>query len=92
MSELTVYLMAPFANLMAAPKLVLFGIVWSMMWTGFGTWRAARLGEKKWFIAMLVLNAVGILPMLYLWFKRKRKVVSYNPQEVEDWREYSRHA
>ncbi|TAL20318.1 hypothetical protein EPN90_01255 [Patescibacteria group bacterium] len=33
---------------------------------GFALWRAARNGHKVWFIAMLVINLIGILEVIYL--------------------------
>ncbi len=51
--------------------LILF--VWSLIWKGFALWRAARLSQQNWFIAILVLNTAGILEIVYLfWFARER--------------------
>lgn len=52
----------------------LFGIflVWVLIWKGLGLWHSARNKQKIWFIAMLVLNTVGILPIIYLLFFRRR--------------------
>lgn len=33
---------------------------------GFALWRAARMGSIGWFIALLVFNTAGILPLVYL--------------------------
>jgi hypothetical protein len=45
---------------------------WSLFWKGWGLWRSARLGQKKWFVAILILNTVGILEILYIYvFSRK---------------------
>ncbi len=46
--------------------------VWSTIWKGMGLWRSARLGEMRWFIAILVLNTAGILPIIYLLITRDR--------------------
>lgn len=35
----------------------------------FALWKAARNQQKGWFIAILLLNTAGILPLIYL--KRK---------------------
>ena len=53
-------------------NLVIFvlGIIWSMLWTGLATWKAARRGENIWFIFLFVLNSMGILPIIYLIIKR----------------------
>lgn len=41
-------------------------IVWSLLWKALGLWHAARRGDTGWFIAMLFLNTVGILEIIYL--------------------------
>jgi len=33
---------------------------------GFSLWRAARKGENWWFVALLIVNSLGILPAVYL--------------------------
>ena len=33
---------------------------------GFGLWHAAKRGQKTWFIAILVVNSLAILPLIYL--------------------------
>ena len=49
-------------------------IVWSLVWKGLALWKAARLGHKGWFVALLLLNTAGILDILYLYvFSRKAK-------------------
>ncbi len=48
-------------------------IVWDVIWRGFALWYAAKYQQKSWFIALLLLNTVGILPLVYLLgFKPKR--------------------
>lgn len=32
----------------------------------FSLWRSARREEKVWFIALLIVNSLGILPVIYL--------------------------
>ncbi|MGI6042944.1 MAG: DUF5652 family protein [Methanosarcina sp.] len=55
---------------------VLFSILvlWEVFWKGIALWKAARESQKYWFIAILILNTVGILPILYIFlFKKGRK-------------------
>ena len=40
--------------------------VWELVWKGMGLWRAARNSQSGWFVAMLLLNTLGLLPILYL--------------------------
>ncbi len=60
-----------FNNILAIPLdsqlwfLALFA--WAVVWKGFALWKSARLGQKWWFIAFLVVNTLGILEILYLY-------------------------
>jgi len=42
--------------------------LWSLIWKGLALWHSARREEKGWFIALLVINSVGILEIIYLAF------------------------
>ncbi len=47
-------------------------VVWSLVWKGLALWRAARAGHWRWFIALLVVNTMGLLEILYIYiFSRK---------------------
>jgi hypothetical protein len=43
-------------------------MIWSSVWKGLALWHASKRDEKWWFIALLVINTVGILEMCYLLF------------------------
>ena len=47
--------------------------VWVFVWKGLALWKSARLGAKWWFIAMLVINTLGVLEILYLFVFSKHK-------------------
>jgi methionyl-tRNA synthetase len=47
-------------------------IVWSVIWKGLALWRAARLRQAGWYIALLVINTVGIFEIIYLLATNKR--------------------
>jgi len=57
------------AEMMAV--IIVLGI-WSLIWKGFALWKAGRNNQLKWFIAILILNTVGILPIIYLKFYQKK--------------------
>jgi hypothetical protein len=42
-------------------------IVWTLIWKGMALWRAAQKGSKIWFVAILLINTLGILEILYLY-------------------------
>lgn len=49
-------------------------IVWSLAWKGLALWKAAQVGHKGWFVALLIVNSLGILDILYLYvFSDKKK-------------------
>lgn len=57
-------------------------LVWSAVWKGFALWKSAKRHEKWWFIALMIINTVGILEILYLYvFSKDRKVP--DPKEME---------
>lgn len=47
--------------------------IWSVVWKGLALWKAARVGSKPWFIALLVINTMGILEIIYVFFLSKKK-------------------
>lgn len=46
-------------------------IVWEAIWKGIGLWKSAKNNQSKWFIALFILNTLGILPIIYLKFFQK---------------------
>mgnify|MGYP001560748161 CR=1 FL=1 len=48
-------------------------IILDLVLKGFALWRSARRGEQRWFIALLVINSMGILPAIYLLTHKKKK-------------------
>lgn len=43
---------------------------WIIFWKGFALWHSAKNTQKYWFIALLILNTIGILEIIYLFFFR----------------------
>lgn len=49
---------------------IILASIWSLTLKGFALWYAARGKQKWWFVALLILNTVGILEIIYLvWFR-----------------------
>ncbi|HSW99124.1 MAG TPA: DUF5652 family protein [Candidatus Saccharimonadales bacterium] len=42
------------------------GAIWELAWKGIALWHAARDSHPAWFICMLAISSVGVLPILYL--------------------------
>lgn len=53
--------------------LVVVAGLWTLPWTGVALWKAARRGDKGWFVALLLLQTVGILEILYIFVFSKKK-------------------
>lgn len=46
--------------------------LWDLVWKGIALWHAGRGNQLYWFIALLIVNSAGILPIVYLLgFKKK---------------------
>lgn len=45
--------------------------LWELGWKGWALWLAARNNSKPWFVALLVINSSGLLPIFYIFFGSK---------------------
>lgn len=45
-------------------------MVLDLILRGFALWKSARKSQNIWFIALLVVNSMGILPIIYLVLNR----------------------
>ncbi len=52
--------------------IVIVGL-WSLPWKGIALWKAANQNQKWWFVALLVINTVGLLEILYIFIFSKKK-------------------
>lgn len=57
-----------------SPVLLFVLFLWSLLWKGIALWRAAKNEQRNWFVVMLVVNSVGILEIVYLFFFAKKKM------------------
>jgi hypothetical protein len=56
------------------PYLIALLALWALPWKGVALYKAARLQKKWWFIALLVINTMAILEILYIFvFSRLTK-------------------
>ena len=42
--------------------------MWSLVWKGIALWKASQNKNKAWFIVLLVVNTLGILEIIYIYF------------------------
>ncbi len=51
-------------------------IIWTIPWKGVALWKSARNSHKWWFIAMLLVNSLAILEIIYIFGFSKNKEVA----------------
>lgn len=54
---------------------LMISYLWSIVWKGIALWKASKSSQRNWFIALLVINSLGILEIVYLFFFCKEKLV-----------------
>lgn len=63
-------------SLLNNPKLQIVFLllsVWTLAWKGVALWKSSHNNQKKWFIALLLINTFGILEIIYLFYFSKSK-------------------
>ncbi len=55
------------------PWAIILIVFWTLPWKGVALWKSARLLQKGWFIALLVLQTLGLLEILYIFVFSKSK-------------------
>jgi len=58
--------------------IVLFLVLWALPWKGWALWRAAKNNHIWWFVALLVIQTLAILEILYIFVFSKKKVINQN--------------
>ena len=65
-----------FAHMFNNPWLALaFAVlaVWTIIWKGTALWKAARNNSNVWFVVLLLVNTMGILEIIYIFFFSKKQ-------------------
>jgi len=48
-------------------------VVWEMVWKIVAIWKAGRNNHLGWFLCIVFLNTLGILPIVYILMHRKKR-------------------
>ncbi|MDP3917526.1 MAG: DUF5652 family protein [Nanoarchaeota archaeon] len=60
-----------------SPFLLYVFIFWELFWKGIALWKTGRHNQMGWFIAILLVNSLGILPIIYLlFFQKSGRIIS----------------
>lgn len=54
------------------PWLGLLLLVWVLPWKGVALWHAARNRQTGWYVALFLIQTLGILEIIYLFFFRPK--------------------
>ena len=49
------------------PIILIILILWEVYWKYHALWLASQNNHKGWFLAILIINSIGILPIYYLY-------------------------
>ena len=72
------------AFLVALLPFLAVALVWTIILKGFALWHAARGSQKWWFVALLIVNTLGILEIIYLIWFRPSSSLSSSPSTPAD--------
>lgn len=48
------------------PWVIWLAIIWTLPWKGVALWKSAQNNHLGWFIALLLVNTLGLLEIIYI--------------------------
>lgn len=48
-------------------------MLWVLPWKIYSLWTAAKRGDKKWFIVLILVNSLAILDIIYIFVVAKKQ-------------------
>lgn len=48
-------------------------IIWTISWKGIALWKSAQNKQINWFVPIIILNTLGILEIIYIYFFAKKQ-------------------
>jgi len=60
-------------------------VLWTITWKAYGAWTAAKHNHKKWFVAMIILNTLGILEIYYIFRVAKKSWAEVKKDFSQAW-------
>lgn len=65
--------------------LLLILALWTIPWKIYAVWVACKNNHKKWFVALIILNTVGILEIFYIFKIAKKSWVEVKGDFKRAW-------
>lgn len=56
------------SSLMRQPQFYIPFLIWSIFWKGLALWKSAQKKQLIWFILLLIVNTVGLMEIMYIFF------------------------
>lgn len=66
MDELTLFFLGN-------PWIILLITLWTLPWKVIALWKAVKNNHRKWFVALIILNTLALLEILYIFVFSKEK-------------------
>lgn len=54
--------------ILSRPEVYIIFLTWSLIWKGLALWQSATKRHLVWFMILLVVNTLGILEILYIFY------------------------
>ncbi len=69
------------------PWAILLVAAWTLPWKGIALWKAARNESILWFVALLIINTLGILEIIYIfYFSGKRPALqNFEAEKIKNF-------
>lgn len=55
-------------SLLNQPVFYIILLIWSIFWKGWALWKSAGKKQLIWFVLLMVVNTVGILEIIYIFY------------------------
>ena len=58
--------------LQSHPWVIVLILAWVLFWKGYSLWIAARNSSRWWFIVLMLVNTLGLLEIIFIFFAAKK--------------------
>lgn len=55
-------------SILSRPEVYLIILSWTLIWKGIALWSSASRRQLVWFICLLLVNTLGVLEILYIFY------------------------
>ena len=52
--------------------LLVITVLWVLPWKGYSLWVSSKRNDKRWFIALMILNTFALLDIFYIFYIAKK--------------------